>query len=85
VNKFFGLILTMILVLSTMNAEAARRMGGGKSTGQQSSNVTQREAVKPAPAALAKLPRLQTHFSHSSSQPQLSAHGVPCWVAWRLV
>ncbi len=51
-NKFFGLFLTMILVLSTMDAEAARRMGGGKSTGQQSSNVTQREAVKPAaPAA----------------------------------
>jgi predicted lipid-binding transport protein (Tim44 family) len=32
-----------------MNAEA-KRMGGGKSMGQQSSNVTQREAVKPAGA-----------------------------------
>ncbi len=38
----------MLLALSTLNAEAARRMGGGKSTGQQSSNVTQREAAKPA-------------------------------------
>ena len=47
-NKLFGLILTMLLALSTLNAEAARRMGGGKSTGQQSSNVTQREAAKPA-------------------------------------
>ena len=47
-NKFFGLILTMLLALSTLNAEAARRMGGGKSAGQQSNNVTQREAVKPA-------------------------------------
>ena len=47
-NKFFGLILTMLMVVSTMDAEAARRMGGGKSVGQQSSNVTQRDAVKPA-------------------------------------
>jgi predicted lipid-binding transport protein (Tim44 family) len=52
VTKFFGLILTLFLALSTLNAEAARRMGGGKSVGQQSNNVTQREAVKPAaPAA----------------------------------
>jgi len=52
VNKFFGLILTMVLAFSVLNAEAARRLGGGKSSGQQSNNVTQREAVKPAaPAA----------------------------------
>ena len=31
--------------------EAAKRLGGGKSMGQQSSIVTQREAAKPAPAA----------------------------------
>ena len=47
-NNFFGLILTLVLAFSSLNAEAARRMGGGKSTGQQSNNVTQREAVKPA-------------------------------------
>jgi predicted lipid-binding transport protein (Tim44 family) len=52
VTKLFGLILTLFLALSSLNAEAARRMGGGKSTGQQSNNVSQREAVKPAaPAA----------------------------------
>jgi len=52
VTKFFGLILTLFLALSSLNAEAARRMGGGKSVGQQSNNVSQREAVKPAaPAA----------------------------------
>ncbi len=51
-TKFFGLILTLFLALSALDAEAARRMGGGKSVGQQSNNVTQREAVKPAaPAA----------------------------------
>ena len=47
-NNFFGFILTLVLAFSSLNAEAARRMGGGKSVGQQSNNVTQREAVKPA-------------------------------------
>ena len=55
-NKLFSLILTMLLVLSTFNAEAARRMGGGKSSGQQSSNVTQRDAAKPAAPSQAAAP-----------------------------
>jgi predicted lipid-binding transport protein (Tim44 family) len=48
--KFWALVLTAALVLSSVNAEAARRMGGGKSVGQQSSNVTKREAAPAAPA-----------------------------------
>ena len=52
-TKFLSFILTLFLALSTLNAEAARRMGGGKSSGQQSNNVTQREAVKPAAPAAA--------------------------------
>jgi predicted lipid-binding transport protein (Tim44 family) len=49
--KLFGtLILVMALTLAGMNAEAARRMGGGKSVGQQSGNVTQRQAAPAAPA-----------------------------------
>jgi predicted lipid-binding transport protein (Tim44 family) len=52
VNKFLSIALTLVLTLGALNAEAARRLGGGKSMGQQSGNVTQREAVKPAaPAA----------------------------------
>ena len=51
-NKFLSIVLTLVLTFGALNAEAARRLGGGKSVGQQSSNVTQREAVKPAtPAA----------------------------------
>ena len=51
-NKFLTLMLAGVLALGSLNAEAARRMGGGKSIGQQSSNVTQREAVRPqAPVA----------------------------------
>jgi predicted lipid-binding transport protein (Tim44 family) len=52
VNKFLSIVLTLVLAFGALNAEAARRLGGGKSMGQQSGNVTQREAVKPAtPAA----------------------------------
>jgi predicted lipid-binding transport protein (Tim44 family) len=54
--KLWTLILTLALALAGVNAEAAR-MGGGKSVGKQSSNVTQRQAApaqntaQPAPAA----------------------------------
>ncbi|MES2880220.1 MAG: Tim44-like domain-containing protein [Pseudomonadota bacterium] len=43
--KFWTLVLAVFLLLAGFNAEAARRMGGGKSIGQQSSNVTQRQAA----------------------------------------
>ena len=59
-NKFLSGILVLFLSLSGFSAEA-KRLGGGKSAGQQSNNVTQREAVKPgapaqqaAPAGVAK-------------------------------
>lgn len=47
--KFWAIVLTLALGLTGMNAEAARRMGGGKSFGKQSSNVTQRDAAPTAP------------------------------------
>ncbi len=53
--KFWSLLLAVFLMLAGFNAEAAKRMGGGKSLGQQSSNVTQRQAAAPAPGA-AKAP-----------------------------
>ena len=45
--------LAVTMTLGGTSAEAAKRMGGGKSMGQQSSNVTKREAAPPAatPAA----------------------------------
>ncbi|MCZ8252418.1 MAG: Tim44-like domain-containing protein [Hylemonella sp.] len=49
--KFLSIALSLVLVLSAVDAEA-KRLGGGKSVGKQSSNVTQREATPPAaPAA----------------------------------
>ena len=41
------LMLTAVMALSSLDAEAARRIGGGKSMGQQSNQVTQREAARP--------------------------------------
>jgi predicted lipid-binding transport protein (Tim44 family) len=52
--KIWALVLTAVLALSGINAEAAKRMGSGKSFGQQSSNVTQRSAAPAAPAAPAQ-------------------------------
>jgi len=48
--KIWSVLLAAALILSGVNAEAAKRLGGGKSVGKQSSNVTQREATPAAPA-----------------------------------
>lgn len=50
-KKLLTALFVVAMAFTTMHAEAAKRLGGGKSMGQQSSNVTQREAAKPAPAA----------------------------------
>jgi len=50
-KKLLTAIFVVAMAFASLHAEAAKRLGGGKSMGQQSSNVTQREAVKPAPAA----------------------------------
>lgn len=49
--KIFTVVLAMCLSVASMHADAAKRLGGGKSFGQQSGNVTQREAARPAPPA----------------------------------
>jgi len=52
--KLWAIILAATLALSGLNAEAAKRLGGGKSIGKQSSNVTQRDAAPPAPGGAAQ-------------------------------
>ncbi len=52
--KLSVVIMTLALVLGGVNAEAAKRLGGGKSMGKQSTNVTQREAAPTPPAAPAQ-------------------------------
>jgi predicted lipid-binding transport protein (Tim44 family) len=50
--KVWTVALSLVLALGAIDAEA-KRLGGGKSIGKQSSNVTQREAA-PTPAAPAQ-------------------------------
>ncbi|MDB5872808.1 MAG: import inner rane translocase subunit Tim44, partial [Ramlibacter sp.] len=49
--KFWSWIFVAILAFGSLDADAARRLGGGGSVGKQSSNVSQREAARPAPGA----------------------------------
>lgn len=49
-NKWLW-VLTMSMALFAGQAEAAKRLGGGKSFGQQSSNVTQRQMAAPTQGA----------------------------------
>src|ERR1035437_2266760 len=54
--KFWIFVLTLFLVLAGVNGEAAR-LGGGRSIGRQSSNVTQRQAAPaPTPATTPAVP-----------------------------
>ena len=47
-KKLIAILLVSILSFASMSAEASKRMGGGKSVGQQSSNVSKKQAAPPA-------------------------------------
>lgn len=49
--KLWTVMLAGVLTLGALDAEAARRLGGGGSVGRQSPNVTQRQATPPAAPA----------------------------------
>ena len=67
-SKLITLMLAGVMALGSLNAEAARRMGGGKSFGQQSNQVTKRDAAPQAPAAPA-----QTAGTASAAKPGAAA------------
>ena len=48
-KKLITILLVSVLAFASVSAEA-KRMGGGKSTGQQSSNVSKKQAAPPAQA-----------------------------------
>ena len=50
-KKLITMVLVTMMAFASVSAEASKRMGGGKSAGQQSSNVTKKQAAPPAQAA----------------------------------
>ena len=48
-SSAFAAVLAVVLTLGSLDADAARRLGGGRSVGQQSNNVTQRDGGAAAP------------------------------------
>lgn len=81
--QFGSLVLALAVSLTSLNAEAAKRLGGGKSVGQQSSNVTQREAARPAtpaqnatPASPAAAPATAPAPAPAAAAPQRKPWGA---------
>jgi predicted lipid-binding transport protein (Tim44 family) len=78
--KIWSTVLVIALTLTSLHADAAKRLGGGKSMGQQSSQVTQREAAKPATptqnAAPAATPAAPTPAPAPVAQPQRKPWGA---------
>jgi predicted lipid-binding transport protein (Tim44 family) len=75
--KFFSLILVAFLTLASLDAEAARRLGGGKSFGKQSNNVTQRDATPASPAS----PGGATQNAAQNNVAKPAAAGAPAAAA----
>ncbi|HVZ42436.1 MAG TPA: Tim44-like domain-containing protein [Ramlibacter sp.] len=47
-SNVLAVVLAAVLACASLDSDAASRLGGGRSVGRQSSNVTQREAGQPA-------------------------------------
>ncbi len=69
--KVWTTILVVAMALTSVQAEA-KRLGGGRPMGQQSSNVTQREAVRPAPAAAPNAAPVAPAAAPAVAQPRRS-------------
>lgn len=65
--KFATVLLAAVLALGALDADAARRLGGGGSLGRQSSNVTQRYGTPPA--APTRTPDTTTAQRQATPQP----------------
>ena len=55
-GRFLSVTLALIMGFTSFSAEAAKRLGSGKSVGQQSNNVSQSQGVKPAQNAAPATP-----------------------------
>lgn len=78
--KLWTILLAAVLAAGAMDAEAARRLGGGKSVGKQSPNVTQREtgtapATAPGAAPAQKSQAQQPAPGAAAQQPARRGFG----------
>jgi predicted lipid-binding transport protein (Tim44 family) len=67
--KLWTVLLAGVLALGALDAEAARRLGGGGSFGRQSPNVTQRQATTPTAPTAAPQQRQATQPSTAPNTP----------------
>ncbi|HEX7889003.1 MAG TPA: TIM44-like domain-containing protein [Ramlibacter sp.] len=67
--KLWTVLLAGVLALGALDADAARRLGGGGSIGRQSSNVTQRQSAPPAAPNAAPQQRQATQPSAAPATP----------------
>ena len=74
--RLWSLVLVMLLAFSSMDADAARRMGGGGSIGKQSGNVTQRQANPPAAAPN------NAQNANNAAKPAPAAAAAPAKRPW---
>src|SRR4051812_33561525 len=75
--KLWTVLLALVLALGAMDADAARRLGGGGSIGRQSPNVTQRQSAPPAvsPTAPSQAQRSPAQGTPPAAVPQRSRWG----------
>ncbi|GAA4424271.1 Tim44-like domain-containing protein [Acidovorax lacteus] len=78
--KLWSVVLVAMLAVAHPDADA-RRMGSGKSVGQQSSNVTQRDAAPTAPAAPAQNAAAAKPATPAAAAPAAAAQPKKPWGA----
>lgn len=78
--KLWTVLLAGVLAFGALDADAARRLGGGGSIGRQSSNVTQRQGTPPAAAPTS--PTAPTNAQQRNATPQQPAAPAPQPSRW---
>jgi predicted lipid-binding transport protein (Tim44 family) len=74
--KWITALIAALMILFSAHADAAKRLGGGKSVGQQSSNVSKREAAKPATPAQQQAGAPQQTAAPAAATPQKRPWGA---------
>lgn len=75
--------LAAVLLFASMDADAQRRLGGGRSFGKQSGNVTQRQATPPPPTAPGAAPAQQNAAQQQAARPAPAQGAAPAAAAQR--